>query len=229
MNTPHYQLAAVRKWAIGLAATSVLSSVFVFAPPTSAGVVALDRAPDGLSIAITDGTTDTVSGASLNYTVTVTNRGATPVAGELVITLPAFATFSHTDGAHGEKTDAVWTVSVAPGTSERRRATAAIGRIPAQEVRVTTLATLYTSADRSQILVRAADANAIEGVLDPAHTVGHGTRTVSKAQTDPTLLVLGVSVLAVLLALGLIRLVTTRRRSDSGAAQHRGARHDRDS
>ncbi|MFB9748483.1 hypothetical protein [Leifsonia shinshuensis] len=207
MNTPHNRRPTLRRWTI-VAAAALIGSVLLSAP--AASVAAAQPAPDGLSIAITDGAAETTSGASSNYTVTVTNRGTTPVSAELVVALPPFAAFSEAKGAHVEKTEAAWTVTVAPGSSERRHATADIGRIPAGEVRVTTLATLYASGDRSRILVRAADANAIQGVLDPAHTVGQSPAKVSAAPGDSAVIVV-VSACAVLLALAIVGVVVFRR------------------
>ncbi|MCI0159387.1 hypothetical protein KNO15_22015 [Leifsonia shinshuensis] len=213
MNTPHTRRAILLRWTIGLLTTGLLGSVFLLTPAASAApVTAPLTAPDGLSIAITDGVAETASGASSDYTVTVTNRGTSPVTGELVVTLPEFATFSKAEGSHREKADAVWKVTVAPGASERRHASAAIGRIPATAVRVTTLATWYAEGDRSRILVRAADANAIQGVLDPAHTVGQSPQKVGAAPKDPTFLIVGVSACVVLLALAIVGFVVLRRR-----------------
>ncbi len=213
MNTPHYLLAAIRQWAIGLVTVGLIGSSLLVTPAASAATPdASQPAPDGLSIAITDGEADVAPGASLNYTVTVTNRGTTPVAGELVISRPAFASFSKVEGSHPEKADAAWNVTIAPGTSERRHAGVVVGHIPAGEFRVTALATLYASADRSRILVRAADANAIQGVLDPAHTVGQSPTKVAASPTDSGFIVVGIIACAVLVTLVLAAIVVRRRR-----------------
>ncbi|CAM5399469.1 hypothetical protein [Leifsonia shinshuensis] len=217
MNTPHNRRPTLSRSIIVATAAALIGSVLLSAPAASAATVTAAQtvpdgqpAPDGLSIAITDEAAETTSGASSNYTVTVTNRGTTPVSAELVVALPTFAAFSEAKGAHVEKAEAAWTVTVAPGSSERRHATADIGRIPAGEVRVTTLATLYASGDRSRILVRAADANAIQGVLDPAHTVGRHPAKVGAAPGDSAVLVV-VSACAVLLALAIVGVVVIRR------------------
>lgn len=213
MTSPHNHRATVRRWTIGWTTTVVLGGALLGAP-AAAAATASQAAPDGLSIAISDGSAETSSGASSSYTVTVTNRGTTPVTGELVIAVPHFVTFSEAEGARREKADAAWKVTIAPGASERRRASATVGRIPATEVRVTTLATLYDSADRARILVRAADANAIRGVLDPAHTVGQSPRKVGAAPNGPGLLgvVVGVGAGAALLAALIVGIVVFRRR-----------------
>lgn len=167
--------------------------------------------PEGLSIAITDGVAETAPGASATYTATVTNRGTMPVTGELVIALADRAGFTSVQGAQVDKREASWRVTVAPGTSTSRRAAARVGRIPHGEVRVTTLATLYANGDRSVILVRAADADAIRGVVDPAHTVGEVAARVPAAPAPPWAL-LGVAVAAVLAASATAGVALTRRR-----------------
>lgn len=213
MNTLHNQAAKLRQWVIGVIATGLVGSSLLLAPAASATTVSVPQVvPAGLSIAISDGVAETASGLSSNYTATVTNRGSTPVTGKLVITLPSHATYSDAKGAHIDKADATWQVTVAPGKSESRRATADVGRIPKGEVRVTTLATLYASGDRAQILVRAADANAIQGVVDPAHTVGQKPKTAVVAPGNPTLLIVGGAIFAVLLALVATGMLLLRRR-----------------
>lgn len=219
MTSPNDRSATVRRWTIGALATALLGGLLLAtaaAPAASAATVstvsAAQAVPEGLSIAITDGKAETVSGASTTYTVTVTNRGTEPVTGELVVAVPSFVTVEKAEGSHLDKAEAAWTVTVAPGATERRRAAVTIRNIPATEVRVNTLATLYDSADRSRILVRATDAKAIRGVTDPAHTVGQKPATVRSATNDPMVIVIAVSAGAVALAVAVVGAVVFRRR-----------------
>jgi hypothetical protein len=127
--------------------------------------------PSGLSIAITDGVKQTSSGAMLHYLASVTNDGVKPLIGELTITIPTYAQFTGDGSAKVSKANASWSVSVKPGKTTSERISVLVGKIPKQEYRVTTLATLYPSGSSTQILVRSADPDLISGVTDPAHTV----------------------------------------------------------
>ncbi len=229
MSTLQNQAENVRRWVIGAIAAGLLVSSFVFAPAaTSATISAAQVVPAGLSIAISDGVAEASAGSSLSYTVTVTNRGTASVTAELVITLPRYATYSAAKGAHIDKTNAAWQLTIAPGTSESRRATVDVGRIPKGEVRVTTLATLYASSDRAQILIRAADANTIQGIVDPAHTVGQSPKKATITPNNPTLLIVSAAILAVLLALvatGIV-LLRRRKRQPNEVEPHRTSNHD---
>ncbi|MGO4535759.1 hypothetical protein [Leifsonia sp. 2MCAF36] len=198
---------------IGLAGGALLSVLLGAPAAVAATAAAPEAAPAGLSIAISDGVAATASGSTSKYTATVTNDGTAPVTGKLVITLPAQAKYSEAGGAHVEKSDAVWQVTVPAGKSVTHRVTADIGRIPKGEVRVTTLATLYAADDGSRILVRAADANAIQGVVDPAHTVGQKPAKAADSGGSPALLVVGVAISVVLLALAATGVVWLRRRT----------------
>jgi hypothetical protein len=227
MNTPHTRAANLRQWVTGVMVAGVVGSFLLFAPAATAATVyatvaaavsAAPTVPAALSIAITDGVAETASGSTSDYTATVTNGGTAAVTGELVITLPRHATYTDAKGAHIDKADAAWQVTVAPGKSETRRATVDVGQIPKGEVRVTTLATLYAPGDRARILVRAADANAIHGIVDPAHTVGQKPKTAVVTPSDPTPLIAGIVTLAVLLALVGTSIVLFRRRKRQSCA-----------
>jgi hypothetical protein len=214
MDTVHNHAAKLRQWVLGVIAAGLVSGSLLSAPAATAAATADPGAmPAGLSIAISDGRAGTAPGSSSNYTATVTNGGPAAVTGKLVITLPSHATYSEATGAHIQKSDATWQVTVPPGKSVTRQATADVGRIPKGEVRVTTLATLYASDDRGRILVRAADANAIRGIVDPARTVGQHPKRAVVAPRTPALLIVGVVIGAVLLALVVAGIVLVRRRT----------------
>ena len=210
MNVLRAQEPATRLWLYAAVAAGLVGSSLMLTPEATAASDASPGAvPVGLSITIDDGVTETTSGSSLTYTATVTNRGTASVAGELVITVPSFATYSNVGGAGIDNADAAWKVNIAPGKSERRRVTAEVGRIPKGDVRVTTLATLYPSSDRSRILVRAADANGIEGVVDPAHSIG---QRPAKGALAPTGLLVGGGSVLFASALIVSWVLITRRR-----------------
>lgn len=202
---------------LATAAAPAASAATVSAVSAVSAVFAAQAVPEGLSIAITDGKAETASGASTTYTVTVSNRGTEPVTGELVVAVPSFVTVEKAEGSHLDKAEAAWTVTVAPGATERRRAAVTVRSIPATEVRVNTLATLYDSADRSRILVRATDAKAIRGVTDPAHTVGQKPAMVRSATNDPMVIVIAVAAGAVALAVAVVGAVVFRRRRGGAA------------
>lgn len=214
----HSRTAHVRRWVagvtgIGLAAGALVGVLLGAPAAVAATAIAPESVPAGLSIAISDGVAVTDSGSTSHYTATVTNDGTAPVTGRLVITLPAPAKYTEAAGAHVEKSDAAWQVRVPAGKSVTHRVTADIGRIPKGDVRVTTLATLYASGDSTRILVRAADANAIRGVVDPAHTVGQKPARAAADGGTPTSLIVGVAISVVLLAFAATGVVLLQRRT----------------
>ncbi|HEV7742235.1 MAG TPA: hypothetical protein VGO65_07430 [Pseudolysinimonas sp.] len=158
-----------------LIAGAVLTSPMVLAHGQPAVAA---NGPAGLSIAIHNDSTEVRSGDALTYTVVVENSGSDRVDGRLVVTLPDFVRAVDVGGADRSGADLSWPISVAGGEKVTETVTGRIGEIPADEVRVTTLAGVYLG-DASEPAVRTAEADAIAGVADPAHAVADRPATAS--------------------------------------------------
>jgi hypothetical protein len=186
--------AAAVGFVVGLAA--VVAGLIAPASALTAGAP-----PAGLSIAITDHVSEVHPGSSVQYTATVTNLGPRVVTGTLEVTVPAYAK------ASGDT--ASWSVTVEPGKTARKTLDATIGTIPRGEVRATALATLFARGSSTQILVRSADPDLIQGVHDPAQTV-HPATTGAPAMLNAGIIF--SVILLVVVALGIASASWIRRR-----------------
>jgi hypothetical protein len=179
------------------------------APAASAAAVSTSAPPPGLSITVTDNTTQTAPGADLTYVTKVANAGVKSVKGILVIELPAYVTYAGGTHAAVKGQDASWAVTIPAGGSVSRSVGAHVGTIPHGELRVTTLASLYLSTHATQPLVRTAESNTIRGVVDTAHTVGAPPPVSSGAL--PLWVIVGAAALVVLIALTVVLLARRQR------------------
>ena len=167
--------------------------------------------PTGLSITLADGRSQVHSDQDVTYTSRITNAGSRKVTGSLVLTVPSYVKIDKTRGATLRTAGLVWHVSVPAGKSVTRTVSAHIGTIPKDQLRVTTLASLYKGKRTNGVpVIRTAVANRITGVPDPAApaTQPPSTQPASAGQHNarhsngPSLwLVVGVPVLAALLLL----------------------------
>jgi hypothetical protein len=121
-----------------------------------------------VSIALTDGVTDVTAGSIVTYTATVTNTGATPVAGTLVVTVPAFATYGNVGDGTVAEHDVSWPVTIAPGAAVTKPVTVSLGTFPDGEQYLTTLASFYVGPVTTTPTVRTADADRLPGAKGPA-------------------------------------------------------------
>ncbi|WP_344201168.1 hypothetical protein [Pseudolysinimonas kribbensis] len=184
---------------------------------TSVEPAAAVAPPAGLSITLSDATTQTESGAILTYTAAVTNAGASAVKGTLQVTVPGYASYAHS--ASGKKTgsDLSWPITVGAGKTVSRETTVRVGRIPRGEVRFTTLATLYPEGEPGRILVRTADPDGIRGVVDPAHSVR--SPGASAGQSNAPLVITAIIGGAIIVvALAVLLWIRGRRRARARSA-----------
>ena len=188
---------------------SVVVGVVVLAMTTFAPGAAAAATPPGLSITLSDAKAQTQSGATLTYTAAVTNAGADPFTGRLDITVPSYATYVGTADGNHNGADVSWSIAVGAGKSVSRKVTVKLGTIPRNEVRFTTIATLYPAGNATQILVRTADPDAIRGVVDPAHSVGLRPATKDKPRVAIVLLII---VLGAIVVVAVALLVWIRKR-----------------
>jgi hypothetical protein len=184
---------------LAITATVSLASLVSLAPTVRAATPHA-AAPPGLSVTISDATAQTASKATLTYTSTLTNAGTRPVTAQLVLAIPSYASYAQAPGAAVDKQTATWPVTVAAGKAVTKRAAVTLGTIPKGEVRVTTLISVYLPGHPPTLLIRSAEANRIQGVTDPAHTVNAvgasrgGNRPISSG-TITVIVILGVLVL----------------------------------
>jgi len=186
------------------------------------GAQAAPAPPAQLSIALTDNLTQAHSNSDVSYAAKVTNNGTSPVSAELVLSTPSYVTVTHATGAKVVAHAATWRITVRPGHSVSKSATARIGVIAKGDYRVSTLASLYEEEATSGVpLIRTAVANTIAGVTDPAHTIKgttpHQVRTGGSAGTN-WLLVAGLPALVAVLLLGATLLWWRRRQESDGPA-----------
>jgi hypothetical protein len=174
--------------------------------------------PPGLSVTISDATAQTTSKATLTYTSTLTNAGTRPVTAQLVLAIPGYASYVQATGATVDKQNATWPVTVPAGRSVVKKASVTLGTIPQGEVRVTTLISVYLPGHPPTLLIRSAEANRIQGVSDPAHTVNTAgaNRGGSRPISAGTVAAIAVPGVLVLLLVGAWALRARRRNGDGG-------------
>lgn len=161
-------LAAVAGGAVLAAVAAVQSPAAAAAVPSPvAGAAA--ASPVKLSIALTDNRITMGASSAATYTATVTNSGTQAVSGTLVFSAPGFVQYTHVP-RHGRitKHDAWWKITVPGGESVTEQATVRVRTIPKSAVRVTSLASFYIGAVSGAPVIRAADADRIHGVKEPA-------------------------------------------------------------
>jgi hypothetical protein len=226
-NTRRIGLRGLR----GLSAAALLPITatvsLVSLAPTARAATSQAAPPPGLSVTISDATAQTASKATLTYTSTLTNAGTRPVTAQLVLAIPSYASYAQATGATVNKQTATWPVTVAAGKAVTKRAAVTIGTIPKGEVRVTTLISVYLPGHPPTLLIRSAEANRIQGVTDPAHSVntvganGGGNRPISPG-TITTIVILGLVVL--LLVGAWLARVRRRHEGDSSDGDRSGSR-----
>lgn len=141
----------------------------------TAPAAAAASVPQGLGVTITDSIDETTVGDRLSYDVALSNDGPAAVAARVVVTIPEFLEYVDAGDAVVNASDSSWDVTIQPGESFVTTVDAEVGEIPAGELRVTTLVSVYLDADFGSPLIRSADSNRITGVNDPAHTVSQAT------------------------------------------------------
>jgi hypothetical protein len=151
-----------RTMALLSAVTAVVVAGLVAAAPSGA-------APDAtrLTISVSDGVSQVTDKASVAYVATIANDGAAAVSGTLVLQLPPYARYGRVSEAKVTKHVATWTVRVPARATVVRRANATLGIIPSDQLRVTSLASLYLGPVAGSPAIRAADTDRITGVDDP--------------------------------------------------------------
>jgi hypothetical protein len=144
---------------------AVVVAGFLSAAPAAA-------APDAtrLSISVSDGVSQVRDRTSLAYVATVVNDGAAAVDGRLALEVPGYARYGRAAEARVTHQVATWTVRVPPHSTVIRQATVRIGTIPAGQLRVTSLASLFLGPPTGAPAIRAADTDRIAGVQDPPAT-----------------------------------------------------------
>ncbi|GAA2054445.1 DUF11 domain-containing protein [Leifsonia soli] len=179
---------------------------------TTAPSVRADEPAAQLSITLTNSERTVKAGDAVTYTGHVKNLGGTEAAVTIVLESPGYVDLGTAAGAKVEKHMASWTPSIAPGADHTFTIPATIGKIPATERRVTTLASVYAGEDKTPI-VRTAAASFIDGVKDVPDN-----RAVSAQSERNTLVALpwviggAVVLLAIVAAVVLLLILRGRRK-----------------
>lgn len=209
---PRPARALLRTLAAGVAALGLLGA---------AGPAHADSGPPQLSIRVDDGRTDVVGGATLRYTLTVTNLGGKPVH-DLVITqtVPGRSTLDAVDdGGTATRTAARWTVDLPPGRSLRLRSSVTLGKEPpAGELRLATVACASTSP-KAPPVVCASDSDQLPAGAAAAHQQQRLDATASEHR--PAWLVPAGLVAGGLLLVGAAVTPTVLVRRRGGASRRR--------
>ena len=162
--TPH----AHSKLAGALVALTALTAVTIPSVLIGAGAARAETPPPGLSIAIDNGAEQTRPNTDVRYRTTLANDGTGPVTAVIVVTVPLFASIEKAGDGTVDGVDATWKVTVDPGQKKVVSTSAHIGRIPEDQYRVTTLASVYLGDTVAGApLIRSADTDKIPGVKDP--------------------------------------------------------------
>ena len=119
-----------------------------------------------MSVTISDGVKTVKPGIGVTYTTEVENMGADPVDAKVVLTVPTYVQIEGAGDGTVEKSSSTWAITIAPHHTSALQLTAKIGTIPAGEVRVTAVASVYVDGATPAPLIRTADANRIQGVAD---------------------------------------------------------------
>jgi hypothetical protein len=151
-----------------LVALTALTAVTILTDLTGAGAAHAETPPPGLSIAIDNGAEQTRPNTDVSYRITLANDGTGPVTAVVVVTVPLFASIEKAGDGTVHGVDATWKVTVDPGQKKIVSTSAHIGRIPEDQYRVTTLASVYLGDTVAGApLIRSADTDKIPGVTDP--------------------------------------------------------------
>jgi hypothetical protein len=136
--------------------------------------------------------------------------------------VPEYARYGGAHEAKVTKQVASWTLRVPPHSTVARQAMVKIGTIPSDQLRVTSLASLFLGPVTGVPAIRAADSDRIAGVVDPPATPvrqpasSHERAAAASGHGDGaanTWLVVGLPVLGVAGLAGLAGLVRRRRRA----------------
>jgi hypothetical protein len=151
-----YRVALALGLTIGVAASSfgVDSAAQAAAESTPALSITLDS-PEG----------EVASGDELSYTATLANLGDGGFSGTVEVEAPSFVLVETADGADVSENVAVWQVDLSGVSTASFDFTVAVGEIPSDITRVTTLVSVYQPGADSPI-VRTAHAARIEGVAE---------------------------------------------------------------
>lgn len=208
--------------AAGVVLASALGPSLLGAVPLGAVESDAVAAPPGLSIRIDDGATEIGPTQELVYTSELRNAGAAAVEATVVVAVPDYLEITSVDGSDVEGTvdggTASWPVSVGPGETMTFMTTAFVGTIPAEERRVTTLASVYLGTphtdDGGAPLIRSADSDRIFGIDDAGvHSDADGARPSGIPAS--TILFVSVGGFCVLLGASAFLLVAHRRSRSS--------------
>jgi hypothetical protein len=201
-----------------LVALTALTAVTILTDLMGAGAAHAETPPPGLSIAIDNGAEQTRPNTDVSYRITLANDGTGPVTAVVVVTVPLFASIEKAGDGTVDGVDATWKVTVGPGQKKVVSTSAHIGRIPEDQYRVTTLASVYLGDTVAGApLIRSADTDKIPGVTDPVVAASSPKPAPTTAHSDglATAWVLSIAIggaIGVLVVGALIIIVRTKRR-----------------
>ena len=145
-----------------------LPVLLIAAPAAPAAAAPADGAAV-VSVTVSDGREDAVTGDRLEYTVKVDNAGAEAFTGSVTLRVPDFVEVE-ASGATIEGGVATWSIEVPAGEAATLDAVATVGEASGNAYQVVTLAEVLD--DGGAVLVRAADADAIPGADTPPAVAG---------------------------------------------------------
>jgi hypothetical protein len=195
---------------ISLTVAGAVGLLMALAPAAAAS-----SAPE-MSVTISDGVDTVTSGTALTYTTKVENLGADPVDAKVVLAVPSYVKIEDPGTGRVDHDTSTWTVTVAPGATSTLKLTAKVRSIPASEVRVTAVASVYVDGVTPSPLIRTADADHITGVADTPHATPAPRSAVTPQWDNAWTAVIVFA--ALLIAAALVALVIARRRT---AHRHR--------
>lgn len=168
-------------------------------------------AQPNLAVVLTSDADAVAPGDPITYSAEITNRGEA-VDARVVLAPPAYIALGEADGDGVVDGNAVtWASNVPAGGTSTFVVSADVGEIPADEVRATTLVSVYVG-DSTTPVVRTASADRIVGVDD--------AQVVEEASPLPVvLIVVGVVLVVALLVLTVVLVVVRRRRAAAAAEE----------
>ncbi|GAA3876417.1 hypothetical protein GCM10022381_18730 [Leifsonia kafniensis] len=232
------KLKTVAATMASIAAAGLICLLALGGAATSAAAA---EVPTGLSVTITDGVDEVTAGSDVTYTAELSNTGSDPVTATLVVTVPGYVEITAADGAESDgtesvtaatATDAAWVVTVEPGAVATVAVGARVGEIPADELRVTTLVSVYLGdgddARAAAPVIRSADANTIEGVTDPAAVATSQEADAPDTMSVGAAVMIGAAALVFLALVVMILLLIIRSKRGRSPENARGRRSSRD-
>ena len=200
-----------RRLSAGLGLLAVATAAVV---PFAAPVAAAADAPSGLTITVSDAVEKVSPGDELTVEATLSNDGGENVDATLVLSAPAYTTYTSSDDATVSGGDAAWSVSVAAGESRTVTATVEVGKIPESEYQLSTLASVYLGEASGAPVIRAADVNVIPGRSNPV-TPAASSDSASGSAVDGRLIIGAAAGAAGIAAAVAVTILARRRRQAS--------------